>query len=118
MTPAVKASRGTKRSCQNEACGLPFYDLNRDPIACPNCSAAWIEPPAPPPRTSYGNRSRSFDRNGGRPLAVVADPAIEEQAAEVPVAEAGGDEAILEVDLDEDDDSLAIEVEEEPQKDE
>jgi len=27
--------RGTKRQCLN--CGTKFYDLNRDPIACPSC---------------------------------------------------------------------------------
>ncbi len=36
-----KVSRGTKRSCQS--CGSRFYDLNRDPIACPVCSAAFVQ---------------------------------------------------------------------------
>jgi uncharacterized protein (TIGR02300 family) len=42
---------GTKRRCA--ACGSPFYDLAREPIACPKCKAAFVvEPPAPrrPPR--------------------------------------------------------------------
>lgn len=40
--------RGTKRQCLY--CGTKFYDLNRDPINCPNCgkvfaaSAAKIQP--------------------------------------------------------------------------
>ena len=29
--------RGVKRICQSEACALPFYDLNRTDISCPNC---------------------------------------------------------------------------------
>lgn len=33
------AERGTKRTCQ--ACGVRFYDLNRDPISCPMCLAAY-----------------------------------------------------------------------------
>lgn len=31
----VKASWGTKRTCQN--CGARFYDLNKSPIKCPKC---------------------------------------------------------------------------------
>ena len=38
---ATKAERGTKRTCQNNACGARFYDLNRDPIACPVCGTAY-----------------------------------------------------------------------------
>lgn len=34
---ALAAIRGLKRICQSEPCGLPFYDLNRSPIACPEC---------------------------------------------------------------------------------
>jgi hypothetical protein len=30
-------SRGTKRVCQSAMCALPFYDLNRVDISCPNC---------------------------------------------------------------------------------
>lgn len=38
MSP--KADRGTKRTCQS--CGSRFYDLNRDPIACPMCEAVFV----------------------------------------------------------------------------
>ena len=31
----VKASWGTKRTCQN--CAARFYDLNKGPIKCPKC---------------------------------------------------------------------------------
>lgn len=31
----AKADRGTKRQCLS--CATKFYDLNRDPILCPNC---------------------------------------------------------------------------------
>jgi uncharacterized protein (TIGR02300 family) len=31
----VKASWGTKRTCQS--CGARFYDLNKGPIKCPKC---------------------------------------------------------------------------------
>lgn len=38
---STKLARGTKRTCQNAACDLPFYDLNRQAFACPNCGAAF-----------------------------------------------------------------------------
>jgi uncharacterized protein (TIGR02300 family) len=34
-TSVVKASWGTKRTCQN--CAARFYDLNKSPIKCPKC---------------------------------------------------------------------------------
>jgi uncharacterized protein (TIGR02300 family) len=42
MTMATKAARGTKRTCQSQECGSRFYDLNRDPITCPICDAAYV----------------------------------------------------------------------------
>ena len=33
----VKADLGKKRACL--ACGMRFYDLNRNPIVCPGCGA-------------------------------------------------------------------------------
>lgn len=38
---ATKAARGTKRTCQ--ACETRFYDLNRSPITCPSCGAAYVK---------------------------------------------------------------------------
>ena len=38
---STKADRGTKRTCQNPECGSRFYDLNRDPVACPICQSAY-----------------------------------------------------------------------------
>jgi hypothetical protein len=39
MTMTISTQRGIKRRCQNEACGLPFYDLNRTAFTCPNCGS-------------------------------------------------------------------------------
>jgi uncharacterized protein (TIGR02300 family) len=36
-TAVAKPEWGAKRVCQ--ACGTKFYDLKRDPIVCPSCSA-------------------------------------------------------------------------------
>jgi uncharacterized protein (TIGR02300 family) len=38
---STKAERGTKRTCRNPECGVRFYDLNRDPIACPICQTVF-----------------------------------------------------------------------------
>jgi uncharacterized protein (TIGR02300 family) len=54
---AVKAQRGTKRTCQNPECGSRFYDLNRNPIACPVCNTAYVLAP-PAPETSPAARTQ------------------------------------------------------------
>jgi uncharacterized protein (TIGR02300 family) len=38
---SMKSERGTKRTCQSASCGSRFYDLNRDPIACPICGTVY-----------------------------------------------------------------------------
>lgn len=32
--------RGTKRKCSS--CGASYYDLNRTPVTCPKCGAAYV----------------------------------------------------------------------------
>ena len=39
---ATKQARGTKRTCKSDECGARFYDLNRDPIACPICGSIYV----------------------------------------------------------------------------
>lgn len=39
------AAWGAKRICQD--CSAKYYDLNRNPIACPKCGAAFVEPAKP-----------------------------------------------------------------------
>ena len=46
---ATKQNRGTKRTCQSSECGSHFYDLNRTPIACPICGAAYVVGSSPAP---------------------------------------------------------------------
>jgi hypothetical protein len=84
--------RGTKRTCQSEACSLPFYDLNRTDISCPNCGTV-LDPSVvkyarnPPSSTPAWKRGgRNFQRAASRP---VAEPA---ELADVEV-EVDGDEA-------------------------
>lgn len=55
----AKAELGAKRRCLT--CGAPFYDLNRMPIVCPKCAAAFqvveivrsAPKRAPLPRSAY-----------------------------------------------------------------
>ena len=124
MTPVLSTARGTKRHCQNASCSLPFYDLNRTAIVCPNCSSAYVPPVPEPPRVrSAGSRySRPFARPSGP-----VEPTLEATPSDDPVADAvvpdadadgdvGDGQAILEVDEDEDS-ALTLDVPEEPQKD-
>jgi len=41
----IHAERGIKRTCQNEECGVRFYDLMRNPITCPICHSPFVRPP-------------------------------------------------------------------------
>lgn len=123
MTPALALSRGTKRHCQNDACSLPFYDLNRTEIVCPNCSSAYVPPIPEPPRPRSASRyARTFARPTGPVEPVLEATPIDDPVADavVPDADADGDvgdgQAILEVDEDEDS-ALTLDVPEEPQKD-
>lgn len=105
---AIKAERGTKRTCQNTACGSRFYDLNRDPIVCPMCSTVYTLP------VSGGPASGAADQGARRPKKpefvdpVVADaPEVEAEdaLADVEGAEetiaAGEEETFLEQEEDE-----------------
>ena len=100
---AIKLERGTKRTCQDPDCGARFYDLNRDPIACPVCNTAYVialQPPQPSARL------------GSRPLRKPAP--VPHAIKEVPTEE--GELAALEGEEPapgaEDDDTLIEEVEE------
>ena len=84
---AVHTQRGTKRTCQNAECGARFYDLMRNPIACPICHSAFVPPPVrvisleSPPK-----KPRSpFHRPNIQP-AIVAE--VREEGSELEVAAA------------------------------
>ena len=104
---AKKADRGTKRTCQNASCGARFYDLARDPIACPVCGAVYQLALSP----QAGGEERSGRRAAKKPEFVAPPVAAEppEPASEDALAEATeGDEAIAA-----DDDETFLEEEEE-----
>ncbi len=54
----VQTNRGTK--CHCGACGASFYDLNRVPVICPKCQAAYV---APSPRLPVRAPTRPMPRS-------------------------------------------------------
>ena len=104
----LKLERGTKRTCQNPECGERFYDLNRDPIACPICNSVYTIALQPPPQAPA--------RSAPRPLKRPA-PIPDEVKKQVPAAEDGEELATLESEEEtapaEEDDTFLEEVEEE-----
>lgn len=51
----AKPHLGTKRICSS--CGTRFYDLNRDPIACPQCATVFVPPIPDEPSRKPGRRA-------------------------------------------------------------
>ena len=119
MSSKAMTARGTKRRCQSDECGLPFYDLNRTEMVCPMCgadfdlAAAMRIVPTIPAKAPNRKTGRYFQ--AAAPLAAVPDPVadaeveaidpvdaedIEVDGAEDTGAEVATVEAILE---DEDD---------------
>lgn len=47
----TKPVLGAKRRCLS--CGAAFFDLEHDPIVCPRCKAVFTEPPPLPRRPAY-----------------------------------------------------------------
>lgn len=101
--------RGMKRICQSEACSLPFYDLNRIDISCPNCGTVLDTSVVkyariPPSSTPTWKRSgRSFQRAAPAPVAEPAELADVEAEVEVDgdeTVDADASEMILEEDAD------------------
>ena len=99
--------RGMKRTCQSEACSLPFYDLNRTDISCPNCGTVLDTSVvkyarAPPSSTPAWKRGgRNFQRAAPTPIAEpaeLADVEVEVDGDEAVDADAG--ELILEEEAD------------------
>ena len=106
--------RGTKRQCQNAGCVLPFYDLNRIQIQCPNCGAAFViqEPVRQPDRFSR----RPGSARPRWPVAAVEVPATVpvttdeiETSPEAELEETPGTGPLLEVEIEDEADGGIIE---------
>ena len=88
----VKPEWGTKRLCPH--CGARFYDMNRDPLTCPACSAA-IDPVA----QSRPRRTRAAPKLAA--AAAVVDtvrPAAVEPDEEVEIETEDDDEVVVAAD--------------------
>jgi hypothetical protein len=100
------SERGVKRRCQNESCGLPFYDLNRTDFSCPTCGSAFEIPPDREPGAVRERRPYRRQFPAVQPDAITASDAASDAEvvaapSAVPFDDADGpqdDEAILEPD--------------------
>jgi len=113
---STKAERGTKRTCQNPECGSRFYDLNRDPIACPICQSAY-RPEASSLALAAASRAVA---DKVPPRKVVKKPVFEPAAASKPDDAPDTDDGLPVIESDEeeeaaagDDDEAFLEAEEE-----
>src|SRR5262245_15516310 len=98
---STKQARGTKRTCQNSACGSRFYDLAREPIVCPICGSTYVIASAPLAADAMAERpdpKKEFADAGalapGDVPEVAAEDIPEVEGAEEPVA-AEEDETFL-----------------------
>lgn len=99
--------RGTKRRCQNDDCALPFYDLNRTEIQCPNCSSAFVVQVVP--AESERRLTRPYSKRPQWPTTVhEKDPVVEnvdsvEAVQEAELQDSAGASELLEVEEDSED---------------
>lgn len=94
----AKPEWGAKRHCA--ACGVRFYDLNRDPITCPECGAVFT-----PEVIVRGKRVRVAPRADTAKAAVV-DLELEDDVEDA--ADDDEDDAVVLDDDDGDDDDAAV----------
>lgn len=106
----IKPELGTKRVCVS--CGARFYDLNRQPAICPNCST---EQPSDQPRIRRMPAGLTEERR--RPK-VVPVPGPEDAEVETETTEEEAEEDVLEDTSDlEDGAETMVDVEVEPESD-
>jgi uncharacterized protein (TIGR02300 family) len=118
----VKASWGTKRTCQS--CAARFYDLNKGPIKCPKCGREHDREDFVKVRRGRGSAAATAAAAAATAAAAAAAKAAakkkSDEAAlagdELPDVE-GDDEALTEADdLADDAEDLEVEVEVEDDK--
>jgi uncharacterized protein (TIGR02300 family) len=104
---SMKTERGIKRTCQSASCGARFYDLNRDPIACPVCGTVYEM-----------MTSTAVGAVVEKPRRVVAKKPEFAAPVPAPAAEVEGEDALADLETDDeaisdDDDETFLEAEEE-----
>ena len=118
----VKASWGTKRTCQN--CAARFYDLNKSPIKCPKCGREHDREDFVKVRRGRGAAATAATAAAAAAAAKAAlqknkkteDAALEEEAATDDAADVEADDEALEDTDDLGDEAEEIEVEVEDDK--
>jgi uncharacterized protein (TIGR02300 family) len=103
---SMKAERGTKRTCQSASCGARFYDLNRDPIACPICGTIYemmtttavgaVAAAAEKPRRPAAKKPEFESATAGDAPDVEADDALAELETDDEAISDDDDETFLE----------------------
>ena len=109
----VKASWGTKRTCQN--CAARFYDLNKNPIKCPKCGREHDREDFVKVRRGRGAAAAAATATAAAAaaaakLALAKSKKVEEGAVDEEAADIEADDEALE-DTDDLDEAEDIEVE-------
>ena len=117
----VKASWGTKRTCQS--CAARFYDLNKGPIKCPKCGREHDREDFVKVRRGRGSAAATAAAAAATAAAAAAAKAAKKKSDEAALAGdelpdvEGDDEALAEADdLADDAEDLEVEVEVEDDK--
>ena len=117
----VKASWGTKRTCQS--CAARFYDLNKGPIKCPKCGREHDREDFVKVRRGRGAAAATAAAAAATAAAAAAKAAAKKKSDEAALAGdelpdvEGDDEALAEADdLADDAEDLEVEVEVEDDK--
>lgn len=90
---STKASRGTKRTCQSNECGARFYDLMREPIACPICGTLYVIASSPTAVAAMIAEEKAAARKAAKKVDFPVVKEVADEAA--PLAE--GEEALADI---------------------
>jgi uncharacterized protein (TIGR02300 family) len=115
----VKASWGTKRTCQS--CAARFYDLNKGPIKCPKCGREHDREDFVKVRRGRGAATAAAAAATAAAAALAAKAAAKKKLDEAALAgdevpDAEGDEALDADELDDEAEDIEVEVEVEDDK--
>ena len=94
---------GTKRTCPS--CSTKFYDFERHPIVCPKCHAK-VDETAPAPILKSAPEKKEKPVKVGPEAALLQDEesTSEESDAFVSADDLGGDEDVVDIEVDDDGD--------------
>ena len=114
ISSGITDARGVKRLCAS--CAVPFYDLARTPIICPNCSETFEPPPVVVLRTEPArahNARRTAPWTSQRSAQLPQPVAVSESAASTIPNNDAPSEAKSTTDAVADDDDVLLELDQE-----